>query len=702
MKGRSSRLFLLGIAGIIICLGGVTACKIGILLPKVKPEVLALLKPPTASLTQVKESSTSLPTIIPPANPKFTLTPESAALTPVPKEGFSQTIIPRDTLATFGNTTVSINDPIRFAQMLSGGVDIPTQLEFPLRQYSVGDRETFWVLNSDANLSTQRQATLHFITDHVYFWVEDNVRFNLDHLKALMNAFENKIYPTNLSFFGSEWSPGVDADPRLYILYARDLGSHVAAYYYPYDEYLPLVHPYSNTHEMLYLNASRLGLAEPFAYSVLAHEHQHMIHWYLDRNEETWLNEGFSNLAAFVNGYDIGGADFSYVQNPDIQLNYWSNAENQRFAHYGAAFLFLAYFLDRFGETASQELVANPANGMSSVDAVLQNITATDQQTGEVITADDLFADWVIASFLQDKHVADGRYDYHNYPDAPQAHPTEYVDNCPSGVSVQDVAQYGVDYIRFNCHGSYAIKFEGSTQVNVLPQNPHSGEYAFYSNFGDESSMSLTRQFDFTKQEGPLTFSYWTWFDLERDYDYVYLMASVDGEHWQILTTPSGTAENPAGNNHGWGYTGSSAINPGQQESGSWIKESVDISQLAGKQVWLRFNYITDSAVYAEGFMVDDISIDETGYFTDFENDDGGWKADGFVRIKNNLPQGFRVSLILFGDQPIVQKITLDSHNQAVIPIYLSEPSDYAVLVVSGTARYTRQKAIYRFSTQLN
>jgi hypothetical protein len=41
-----------------------------------------------------------------------------------------------------------------------------------------------------------------------------------------------------------------------------------------------------------------------------------------------------------------------------------------------------------------------------------------------------------------------------------------------------------------------------------------------------------------------------------HDYDYVYLMASLDGENWQILTTPSGTASDPTGNNQGWGYTG--------------------------------------------------------------------------------------------------------------------------------------------------
>ena len=42
--------------------------------------------------------------------------------------------------------------------------------------------------------------------------------------------------------------------------------------------------------------------------TVLAHEFQHMVHWNNDRNEETWVNEGMSELAQEVAGYlpDLG------------------------------------------------------------------------------------------------------------------------------------------------------------------------------------------------------------------------------------------------------------------------------------------------------------------------------------------------------------------------------------------------------------
>ncbi len=121
---------------------------------------------------------------------------------------------------------------------------------------------------------------------------------------------------------------------------------------------------------------------DEYTYGVLAHEFQHMIHWYRDRNETSWLNEGFSDLAMFLNNYDIGGHDYLYAEDPDLQLNDWPNDQSQTTPHYGASFLFLNYFLDRFGEEATQALVANADNGMDSIDLVLQELNITDPLSG--------------------------------------------------------------------------------------------------------------------------------------------------------------------------------------------------------------------------------------------------------------------------------------------------------------------------------
>ena len=512
----------------------------------------------------------------------------------------------------------------------------------------------------------------------------------MDALKQLVDTFENQIYPRNRAFFGSEWTPGVDGDPHLYIIYAEGLGSNLAGYFSSADELHPLAHEYSNAHEAFVLSSDTVNLAEEYAYGVLAHEFQHMIHWYRDRNEASWVNEGFSELAVLLNGYEVG-SEYSYIINPDLQLNDWPYNNGQTSPHYGASFLFFTYFLDRFGEQATQLLVANPANGFEGVDQVLKQIEAIDPLTGEPIQADDVFFDWVTATFLMDDRVSDGRYTYYNLPDAPQAEATETIYECPSESLIRDVHQYGVDYIRINCRGDYILRFEGSIEAKIIPEDPYSGKHYFWSNKGDEADMTLTRTFDFTDHEGPITFTYWTWYDLEEDYDYVYLEASEDGQSWEILITPSGTSEDPSGNSFGWGYNGM---------SGSWIQESVDLSDYAGKEIQIRFEYVTDAAANGEGMLIDDVAIPEVGYFSDFEEGVDNWEAGGWLRIDNIIPQTFRLSLITFGESIEVTDIPLEKDVTAEIRLHLDQYVDQAVLVVSGTTRFTRQKAAYRIEIQ--
>jgi hypothetical protein len=299
--------------------------------------------------------------------------------------------------------------------------------------------------------------------------------------------------------------------------------------------------------------------------------------------------------------------------------------------------------------------------------------------------------DWVDANYLNDPAVGDGRYAYHDYSNAPKTQDTETVKSCPTGDNTRQVHQYAADYIGILCQGDYTLHFEGSTQVGVITETAHSGSYAFWSNKGDSSDMTLTRPFDFTNVSGPLSFTYWTWYDLEKGWDYAYLEYSLDGKQWKIINTPSGTADDPVGNSYGWGYTGKSGGGP------QWIQENVDISQLAGKKVQLRFEYITDAAINGEGFLLDDVSIPEINYATDFEKDDGGWQGDGYVRIENVLPQTFGLTLITLGRTTTVQRISVSSAITADIPIHIGGDVREVVLVVSGLTRFTRQEATYRF-----
>jgi hypothetical protein len=615
-------------------------------------------------------------------------TPVESVTMAVPQDGATVNPGAVETEKTLNNTLVPNNDLRELAMRLKGIANIPETIDEKVTDYSIGDKKEFNALNTDTNENFKVNTKLAYKTAHAYFWIEEGVKYDMAKVKKEGDLFENQIYPTDREFFGSEWTPGVDGDVHLYIIYCHGLGNNIAGLFSSIDSIHPLARPDSNGHESFFMSADNLNFGEE-DYGTLAHEFQHMIHWYRDRNEDTWMNEGFSVLAEFLNKFDTGGFDELYVMNPDQQLTDWPNDPDKTTAHYGESFLFLTYFLDRFGEDATKMLVAEPENGMTAIDKVLKEVKSIDKQTGKQITADDVFADWAVSMFLKDGKAGDGRFTYKNYPQSPKPDVTESISDCTTQNEQRDVSQYGVDYIGLKCKGDYTLNFQGVLETGVLAENTHSGKYAFWSNKGDESDMTLTREFDFTSVQSPIKMDYWIWYDLETDYDFAYLEYSEDGgTTWKITPTASCTSENKSGNSYGCGWN---------DVSNGWKKESVDLSFLSGKKATLRFEYITDAAVNGEGMMLDDLSIPAINYSTDFEADNGGWQPAGFVRIQNMLPQTYRVSLIQYGSPTSVTYLNLDQSNKTSLPVSITN-SKGAVLVVSGTTRNSRQKANYQFS----
>ena len=222
----------------------------------------------------------------------------------------------------------------------------PTPLQLPF--IPLAHKQSFWVGNGDVD-NFRVYATLQYVTDHAYFWIEDGVYYRIRDLRDLADAFENQIYPTDRSFFGSEWTPGVDGDPHIYILYARGIGDDNAGYFSSADEYPQQVNRFSNGHEMFLVNADNSPLDDEYTFGILAHEFQHMIHWYQDRNESSWVSEGFSELAVLLNNFYSGGFDALYTSQPDLQLNNWPDeSQEDTTPHYGASFLFLHLFPGSF------------------------------------------------------------------------------------------------------------------------------------------------------------------------------------------------------------------------------------------------------------------------------------------------------------------------------------------------------------------
>jgi len=592
--------------------------------------------------------------------------------------------ISAETLKTLLTTEVPENDPYDLSCRLKQLCDVSKTV--PSKQNQIGDVESFWVLNSDTVSYNQITARLVYITPHTYFWANQNVSVNENDVKNLMDTFENKIYPTDREFFGSEWTPGVDGDPHIYVIYTGGLGRNIAGGFDSTDEFNAQIQEHSNQHESFVISTV-YAPSDLYTYETLAHEFVHMIQFPTDRNESSWMTEGFAEVGSFVNGYNSGGHDWSFTQAPDLQLNDWVDNSSPDFGpHYGQSFLYLTYFLDRFGTDVTKYLNANPMDDLASIDDTLAHFNITDSQTGKVITADDVFMDWAASLYLRDGNVGDGRYTYHNYPNVPQTGNTEVIDSCPQAPSNRSVNQYGIDYINIQCPGNYTLVFTGSTAVGLLPVTPHSGSYALWSNNGNESDMTLTHEFDLSSVSESVSLDYWAWYDIEKDWDYLYVEASTDGSEWTILKTPSGTDYNPSGASFGWAYTGQSA---------NWLQENVDLSQYVGQKVQIRFEYVTDAAINGNGFLLDDVKIDAINYQTDFESDNGGWIPSGFVRVESSLPQTYRLSLIVKGDTTTITPIELNADNTVDIPLSLKQ-GEAATLIMTGTTRFTTIPAAYQ------
>lgn len=556
----------------------------------------------------------------------------------------------------------------------------PTIPQTPIKQYVAGDSRDFIVSGDDEDFTIT--ATLEKITPHSYIWVEDGLWYDIVDMEKFAGEFENKIYPLNQRLFGSEWSPGIDGDPHIVILYVKDVGVDTAGYYSADDEEHVSLSETSNMAEMFVLNANVTTLAEEYTLGTLAHEYQHMIHWNADGNESIWLDEGFAELAAFLGGYEMDGSDYEFLRTPDFQLNTWDDDNPTK--NYGASFSFINYIYNRLGEDIIKMIVQNSHNGFNSIDDVLEKMNVSDVTRGEGLTADAIVQDWMIANYVLDDSVLDGRFAYANYPNAPKVNVRKTLYPEKDYSYDFSVHQYGADYVNINAKNGFDLHFDGSDLIPLLPTAIKDGNFAFWSHSNSQSDMKLTGLFDFTNVSGSLTLTFDTWYDIEEDYDFAYLLYSEDGgANWNSLATEKGVYSKYS-NSYAW--TGSSH---------HWVQEKADLSSLAGKKILLRFEYITDSTTDYSGILIDNLRIDEIGYHTSFESKDLQWAGEGFVRVNHLLPQIFSVAAIIdYGDEKMVEYLTLDEANQLDYSIE-SNVAENVIFVISGATRFVFEKASY-------
>jgi hypothetical protein len=521
-------------------------------------------------------------------------------------------------------------------------------------------------------------ATLRLITPHAYFYFQDGLDVSQKELEEAGRDFEESVYPLVARYFGQEWTPGVDSDRHITLLHAELSG--LGGYFSDGDEHPRAASPASNEREMVYLNIGGTRLGSDDYNALVAHELQHLVHWKADPTEEVWVNEGLSELARELARGEPGSTPIA-VALPDTQLNAWEPLGAGNAPHYAASHLFIRYLLEHYGgfEDAPR-LVEEPADGIEGINAYLAPFD---------VTFEDVFADWLVANYLDDPDGGPYSYADAQVKVSPAITLTDY------GESEDSVHQFAADYVEVELsEGDAVFSFDGGEAVKAIPNEPHSGRGQWWSGRGDAIDSTLTGEFDLTGLESA-TLTFWTWYDIEEHWDYAYVMASSDGgSTWQILRGRQASDENPLGLAYGPAYTSKS----GDGDRPAWVEESIDLSPFAGQKILLRFEYITDEGVNLDGWAIDDIAIPELAFFDDAE-EVGPWQAQGFQRLTAPLSQRFIVQVIEMDESTSVQPLPLDEANRGEVRLSgFGSTLDKAVIVVAAASDGTTQAAPYRYS----
>jgi len=274
--------------------------------------------------------------------------------------------------------------------------------------------------NFDASSRTQITSTLVKITNNLYFYIEKSwwdfqpkakQAEILASLDSLSYEFDNKIYPTLTSVFGSEWKPGVDGDNKITVLF-ESMNSSEGGYFRTTDEYIKLQLPDSNEREMVFLPLDHFS--DPQLKTFLAHEFVHLITFNQKNKiykveEDTWLNEARADYASTILGYDdkyessnLQQRVRDFIEKPSDSITEWTGTKYD----YASASLFMHYFIDHYGINILIDSLQSEYVGIDSINYALE-------KNGSKDAFDQVFTNWTTAVVLNNCSI-DQKYCYLN------------------------------------------------------------------------------------------------------------------------------------------------------------------------------------------------------------------------------------------------------------------------------------------------
>jgi hypothetical protein len=424
------------------------------------------------------------------------------------------------------------------------------------------------------------------------------------------------------------------------------------------------------------------GGAKPHLYEgTFAHEYQHLLEYYQDPDEESWVNEGLSDWAQTLVGYvdpsiapDQPGADshLSCFQGylspsfggPENSLTEWGDQGGPEIlCDYGAAYSFMEYLASHYGEAFMSALHREDGNGLEGLQNVLDQFSAG-------VSAQETLHNWAAAMALDGVLDGNGGALAGGDPGALSigSMTTKINWDNAQAYDTPGAAPNGSDYVRLrDAGGSYLsasqlsdITFDGSKTLEPAPVEwqadntppdatasdttcgnvpSGSGAAALYSGCGANLDRSIVRQVSVPTTGGALTFD--ALWDTEDGWDYGFAQISSNGgKTWQSLATADTTSDHDPG-----AVSSVTAQLPGfTGDSGVWKSESADLSSYAGQDVLIGFRYITDSGVNEAGFWVRNIAVGGTAVPSTLD----GWQT--ITQVNPTSVAGYTVQLVGYDD----------------------------------------------------
>jgi len=490
----------------------------------------------------------------------------------------------------------------------------------------------------------------------------------LDYMTA---EFDNNIYPTVTTIYGEPHPRGEEGQKVWTLLFnIRD-----DAYYNPAATmyiagYFSASASATNNKNMMHIDtydwANRTGPgphpgpgdSRPYLYEgTFAHEFEHLVHFDIDPDEPSWVDEGLADLAGFFCGYGHSESHIAYymVYHPFTALTFWGGGLED----YGASYLFQLYLFEQYGGAAfTSALVQEQANGIEGIENTLAAFGYRD-------SFDEIYDNWTVANYLDDTRRAGGKFGYETLEIGTidsWGYSIEYAlsnmwwgppDIAPFAVPsswLGDPQPYTAHYYRFNNDDGAIAWIDGDDFAGVTA---YSGTYEWYSDAEAWAWRSFYQTFTIPATGATLNFM--TYFEIEGDWDYGYVeVYDQNTGEWYTLDA-AGTVNYVA-------YSQDNPNTPDEREpsaydaagrwhaftgySGGWMPVSMDLTPFAGHDIDLYFTTWQDGAFTLQMMYVDDVAIPEIGFSDDVEYGEDGWTSTGWYVTDGIQDNGIGVVVI--------------------------------------------------------